>query len=165
MAIRAPEVVREAWGERVVEAFVPWLIELVLEQGVPRDEYREVLSRLDSLEKDVSLIKEELSQTRAEFRQGQAQMRAEFRQNQAQMRAEFREDLGELRREMHERFDRVNERFDQMSERFIEMERHFEGRFEEMHHQMLVQTRWLIGSLAVIGTVISVLLAIAQFTP
>jgi len=28
-----------------------------------------------------------------------------------------------------------------------------------------VQTRWMIGSLAVIGTVISVLLAIAQFTP
>jgi hypothetical protein len=37
-------------------------------------------------------------------------------------------------------------------------------RFDEMQHQMLVQTRWLIGSLALIGTVISVLLAIAQFT-
>ena len=38
-----------------------------------------------------------------------------------------------LSSEMHERFDRVNERFD------------------DMHHQMLVQTRWLIGSLALIG--------------
>ena len=68
------------------------------------------------------------------------QTRAEFREDQAQTRAEFREDLGELRREMHNRFD-------------------------NMHHQMLVQTRWLIGSLALIGTVVSVLLAIAQFTP
>ena len=95
----------------------------------------EVLSRLDGLEKDVSFVKE-----------GQARMRAEFRQEQAQMRAEFREYLGGLRREMHERFDRLNKHFD------------------DMHHQMLVQTRWFIGALALIGTVVSVLLAIAQFT-
>ncbi|MBC8264891.1 MAG: hypothetical protein H8E47_12295 [Anaerolineales bacterium] len=100
----------------------------------------EVLSRLDGLEKDVSTIKELLFQTRTEFREEQVRMRAEFREDQAQMRAEFREDLGELRREMHDRFD-------------------------NMHYQMLVQTRWLIGSLALIGTVVSVLLAIAQFTP
>jgi len=56
-----------------------------------------VLSRLDGLEKDISLVKEE----------------------QARMRAEFREDLGELRREMHERFDRVNERFDDMHHQMI----------------------------------------------
>jgi hypothetical protein len=77
-----------------------------------------VLSRLDGLEKDISLVKEE----------------------QVRMRTELRGDLGELRREMHDRFD-------------------------NMHHQMLVQTRWFIGSLALIGTVVSVLLAIAQFTP
>ncbi len=133
MPVAMPQVVRQAWGEEVVTAFVPWLeeefYEIVREKAVPRDEYREVLSRLDLLEKDISLVKEE-----------QVRMRAEFREDQAQMRAEFREDLGELRREMHNRFD-------------------------NMHHQMLVQTRWLIGSLALIGTVVSVLLAIAQFTP
>ncbi len=133
MPVAMPQVVRQGWGEEVVEAFVPWLqeeiYETVKEKAVPRDEYREVLSRLDGLEKDVLAIKESLFQTRAEFRQ-----------DQVQMRAEFREDLGELRREMHERFD-------------------------NMHYQMLVQTRWLIGSLALIGTVVSVLLAITQFTP
>lgn len=140
MPVAIPRVVRQGWGEEVVEAFVPWLKEEIHEaleeKAVLRDEYREVLSRLDGLEKDVSAIKESLFQ----------------------MRAEFREDLGELRREMHERFDRVNERFDEMGARF-------DGRLDDMHHQMLVQTRWLIGSLALIGTVVSVLLAIAQFTP
>ena len=162
MPVAMPQVVRRGWGEEVVTAFVPWLkeelYEIVREKAVPRDEYREVLSRLDGMEKDISDIKESLFQTRVEFREEQAQMRAEFREDQAQMRvefreeqaqirAEFREDLGELRREMHERFDRMHERFD------------------DMHHQMIVQTRWLIGSLALIGTVVSALLAIAQFTP
>ena len=140
MPVAMPQVVRQGWGEEVVAAFVPWLKEeiheTVKEKAVPRDEYREVLSRLDLLEKDISFIKEE----QVKFRDDLGQLRAEFREEQVQMRAEFREDLGELRREMHERFD-------------------------NMHYQMLVQTRWLIGSLALIGTVVSVLLAIAQFTP
>jgi DNA anti-recombination protein RmuC len=151
MPVAIPQTVRRALGEEAVVDFMPWmerwLSESIKEKAVPRDEYREVLSRLDGLEKAISLVKEELTKTRAEFRQ-----------EQAQMRAEFREDLGELRREMHERFDRVNGRFDEMGARF-------DGRLDDMHHQMIVQTRWLIGSLALIGTVVSVLLAIAQFTP
>jgi hypothetical protein len=52
--------------------------------------------------------------------------------------ADLKVGVRELRREMHERFDRIC-------------------------YQMVVQTRWLIGALAVIGTVISLLLAIGQF--
>jgi predicted transcriptional regulator len=75
------------------------------ERAVPRDEFRQILSRLDVLERDV---------------------------------ADLKVDVRELRREMHELFDRI-------------------------YYQMVVQTRWLIGALAAIGTVISLLLAIGQF--
>ena len=106
----------------------PWLQEFVREHGMPRDEYRELLSRLDALEKDISLIKEEMSgpraepgpmgaalraelkQVRAEFRDQQAQMgaavraelrqmRAQLREEQGQMRAEFRQEQGQIRAE------------------------------------------------------------------
>jgi len=154
MPVAIPQTVRRALGEEAVVDFIPWmerwLSESIKEKAVPRDEYRELLSRLDGLEKDISLVKEE-----------QARMRAEFSEDQAQMRAEFREDLGQLRREMSERFAHVEERFDRVNEHFDRMHE----RFDDMHHQMIVQTRWLIGSLALIGTVVSVLLAIAQFTP
>ena len=117
-----------------------WLSESIKEKAVPRDEYREVLSRLDGLEKDVSLVKEE-----------QARMRVEFREDQVQMRAEFREDLGQLRREMHECFDGMNQ--------------HFESRLDQMSERMLVQTRWLIGSIALFGAILTIMMGIAQFTP
>jgi len=151
-AVQVPEVVREAWGEQVVTEFIPWLDAVIAEKAVPRDEYREVLSRLDILEHDISDIKV---------------------------------DVRELRREMNERFDRMNERFDQMNQhfeaRFDRMSERFDTRltrmehqtairfdqmnerFDQMYERMLVQTRWLIGSIAVIGTVISILLAIGQF--
>jgi chromosome segregation ATPase len=87
------------------------------ERAVSRDEFRQILSRLDVLERDVAALQA---------------------------------DVRELRREMNERFDRLY--------------REINERFDRMYHQMVVQTRWLIGALAVIGTVISLLLAIGQFT-
>jgi tetrahydromethanopterin S-methyltransferase subunit G len=158
MPIAVPETVRRALGEEAVVDFIPWmegwLTESIREKAVPRDEYRELLSRLDGLEKDISLVKEE-----------QTQMRAEFRQEQAQMRAEFREDLGELRREMHERFDRMNQCFDAMNERLDQMNQHFESRLDQMSERMLIQTRWLIGTIALFGTILTIMMAIAQFAP
>jgi uncharacterized membrane-anchored protein YhcB (DUF1043 family) len=117
--LEVPPILRQAWGNEVVDAFALWLTSVLEERAISRDEYRQILSRLDILEHDM---------------------------------ADLKADVQELRREMNERFDRVNERFDRMNERF-----------DQMYHQMVVQTRWLIGALTVIGTVISVLFAIAQF--
>jgi len=61
--------------------------------------------------------------------------------------AELRADLRELRREMNERFDRVNERFDRLNALII------------------AQTRWTVGTLALFGTIIAILVGIGQLTP
>jgi len=132
MSPRVPEAVRQAWGDELVAEIVPWLEQIVQEKAVPRDEYRQVLSRLEVLEHDV---------------------------------ADIKADVRELRREMNERFDRVSERFDQMNERFDRMGQHFETRLDQMSERMLVQTRWLIGTIALFGTILTILMAIAQFTP
>ncbi len=173
MPVAAPAVVRQALGEEVVVEFVPWVEQIVREQALPwieqivqektvsHDEYRRMLLRQDVLERNVAEIQEDLR----------------F----------LRDEIGDLRREMNERFDRVHERFDQMNAQFNErfdqmnaqfnerldrvnehlmsMERHMEMRFDQMSERMLVQTRWLIGSIALFGTIITVLLAISQFTP
>lgn len=143
--VRALPRLQEVLGEEGVDELVRWLDDRIAEQAVPRDEYREVLSRLDILEHYVSDIKV---------------------------------DLRDLRREMNERFDQMNaqwqERFDQTNaqwqKRFDQMYTRSEACFDQMHarfddiyERMLVQTRWLIGSPALIGTVVSVLLVIGQF--
>lgn len=154
MAIQTPEIIRRAWGDEVVAEAIPWIAQIAAEKGVPRDEFRQVLSRLDVLEHDVSDLKT---------------------------------DLRELRREMNERFDRMNERFDQMyqhfetlfdrqsrhietrfdamNERLDRMESRFDERLDQMNERMLVQTRWMVGTIALFGTLITVLLAVSQFAP
>jgi tetrahydromethanopterin S-methyltransferase subunit G len=127
-----------------------WLSQSIKEKAVPRDEYREVLTRLDGLEKDISLVKEE-----------QARMRVEFHEDQAQLRRETNERFGE----MNKRFDEINKRFDGMHQRFDEMNQRFESRLDQMSERMLVQTRWLIGSIALFGTILTIMMGIAQFAP
>jgi len=110
MPVRVPDRVREVWGDELVVELAPWFQEMIGEYAVPRDEYREVLSRLDRLEKDVSLIKEELAglrtemgklrdQLRAEYADGLAQLRAEFADGQAQLRAGFADGQPQVRAE------------------------------------------------------------------
>lgn len=57
----------------------------------------------------------------------------------------------------------MDQRFDKMDQRLNEMNREMNKRLDQMHDRMLVQSRWLIGSIALLGTVISILLAIGQF--
>jgi DNA anti-recombination protein RmuC len=163
MAIQVPQTVRQAWGDELVLEFVPWLEQvieektsprlerLVEEKAVPRDEYRQVLSRLDVLEHDVADIKENVRELRRE-------MRGEI----GDLRGEMRGEIGDLRDEMNRRFVEMGRHFE---ERFDQMNRHFEVRLDQMSERMLVQTRWLIGSIALFGIILTILQAIAQFTP
>ena len=184
MAIQVPQTVRRAWGEELVLEFVPWLEQvieektsprlerLVEEKAVPRDGYRQVLSRLDVLEHDVADIKENVRELRREMRGEIGGLRGEIGDLRAEMRGEFgnlRGEIGDLRGEMRGEIGDLRGEIgglrDEMNRRFVEMERHFELRFDQMSERMLVQTRWLIGSIALFGTILTILQAIAQFTP
>jgi len=138
MAFTLPRTVKEAWGEEAAADFVDWFETVLAERTVSRDEHRQILSRLDLLERDVSELKTEVR---------------------------------ELRREMNERFDRmhaeINERFDRMhtdiNGRFDRVYADMNERFDQMYERILVMTRWTVGTLALFGTIIAILVAIGQF--
>jgi GTP1/Obg family GTP-binding protein len=108
-----PSSVERTLGPEAAGDLSQWIEIIVVEHAVRRDEYREVLSRLDILEHNVANVKDRITN---------------------------------LHRTMDERFDRMNERFDQMYER------------------MTTMTRWTVGTLALLGTIMTILMAIAQFT-
>jgi len=158
MSPQVPEAVRRAWGDELVAEVVPWLEQMIEEKAVPRDEHQPILSRLEGLERDVTDLKAAIHQLRSEMNE---------RFDRLYHRSETRFD------QMHERFDQMNQRFevrlDQMNQRFEarldQMNQRFEARLDQMSERMLVQTRWLIGSIALFGTILTILMAIAQFAP
>jgi len=147
MPVQLPESLRRVLGEEAAPYFVSTVQEIVAEMAVPRDEYRQVLSRLDILEHDVADIKVEVRD----------------------LRREMNERFDRMNEQMNERFDRMSERFDQMYQHFETLfdrqNRHAETRFDQMYDRMLGQTRWMIATIAAFGTLITILLAISQFTP
>ncbi len=124
---------------------------LIREKAVSRDEYREILSRLDTLEREGALL-------RAEFRQ---EIQA-LRQEMLALHQTTLEQLDRYQAQAQERMDRMEARTQER------MDREFAAvheRLDRMYHQMVIQTRWLIGALLGFGTIITVLLAIAPFKP
>jgi len=115
-----PRNVREAWGEEVADDFADWLDHAFEVRTVHRDEYREVLSRLDVLE----------------------------------------ERFDQMETRVDERFDRVDDRLDRMDDRLDRMGE----KMDQMNDRILSMTQWLIGLLVAFGTMVTVLLGIAQFT-
>lgn len=78
---------------------------------------------------------------------------------------EYRSDqLEKNLNRLHQRMDRLSE---DMNKRFFESQQdnhsqflNLEKRISEVHHQMVIQTRWLLTGLLATGTIISVLLPV-----
>lgn len=132
MPISIPQSARETWGDRVAEDVAQWLDEHFQQRAVTRDEYREVLSRLDVIEERLDQIDGRLG--RIETRIDRVEDRID------QQSAEF------------------NQRLDQQSAQFNE-------RLDALHEQTRVMMRWTVGTIALFGTLITVLIAIAEFAP
>jgi len=163
--LEVPEVLRRGRGGEAAGAV--WLAGVLEERAVSRDEFRQILSRLDVLERDVAALQADVRELRREMNERFDRLYTEINGRFDRLHREINEMFDRWREEADERFDRfrggVDERFDrlhrEMNERFDRMGE----RMDRMYQQMVVQTRWLIGALAVIGTVISLLLAIGQF--
>lgn len=141
MISSVPEALRKSLGDEAAEALRWWIQETLKNNAVSRDEHRQILNRLDILEHDVSELRQEFKEFRTEVYQ--------------------RFDL------VNERFDRMNERFDerfdQMNKRFDERFYSVDERFDRIYERIGSMTKWTVGTLALFGTLITILLTIGQF--
>ena len=126
MPTSVPRSIRQAWGEEATEDFTRWFEESLRERAVMRDEYREVLSRMDGLDQRMDGIDQRMD--------GLDQRMSRLEQRMGRLE----EELSAFRRETDRRLDRIQE-------------------------AMRVQTRWTIGTISLIGTILAALLAIAEF--
>ncbi|MGM0706264.1 MAG: hypothetical protein ACQETP_10115, partial [Bacteroidota bacterium] len=155
------------------EDFTHWLDLLLSERAVPRDEYRAVQSRLDVLENEVRHL-------RTDMEDGFEQVDRRFVQIQEQFEVRFdqlNERFDRRAEQVDERFDRraeqVDERFEAMERRFDSVDRRldkmdakivrYDQRFDAMNATMMLMMRWTVGTIALFGTLITVLITIAEF--
>lgn len=136
MAAPFPETVQKVLGETAGRDLAHWVEDLVADLTVPRAEWNEASGRLIRVEQDIAGLKQDV---------------AGLKDTLVDTRAELRD----LRREMTERFDRMgadfNARFDRLG---IELNKH-----------LAAQTRWTIAVMALFGSLITLLLGIAQLRP
>ncbi len=145
---KIPPSVERSLGAEAAADLSQWIEIIVVEHAVRRDEYREVMSRLDILEHDVADLKDRVANLQRIMDERFDRMNAEMNERFDRMNQRF----DRMNAEMNQRFDRMNERFDRMNERF-----------DQMYERITTMTRWTVGTLALLGTIVAILLAIAQF--
>ena len=142
-----PSSVQETLGDPAADDFARWLETYVEERAVMRDEYREVLSRLDQIDERFERVEGRIDETNERLDRMEGRFEKRFDQIDQRLNeqsAQLNQRLGEQSRQFNQRLDGVNERID--------------------HEQMRVQTRWTVGTIALFGTIVTVLLAIAEFS-
>ena len=170
MPTALPQSLRGAIGDEAADDLERWFDEALQERAVPRDEYREVLSRLDVLERDVGEVKSRVGEQRRETGELRREMNERFDQLNArfdQQSAQFDQRFDQMGAQFDQRFDQMgaqfDQRFDQVGAKFDQRLDGMNERFDRMHEQMRTMMRWTIGTIALIGVILSALLAIAEF--
>ncbi len=173
MPTSLPPTVKEHFGEDVAEDFARWLDETFQQRAVGRDEYREVLSRLDVLEEGLNHMDKrfDLLTEHVDERIDHVEEKFEARLTGMEERFEERfEQIDQRFEQIDQRFEQIDQRFEQVDSRFEGMETRFDKRFESMdtkldrmNDRILSMTRWLIGLVALFGSLVTALLAVAQF--
>ena len=155
----SPRSVREHFGEQVAEDFSRWFAENVEYELVTKSEYRKILSRLDAIDERFAVIDEQFEKVDERFEHVDERF--------DQMEDRFNERFEQV----DQRFEQVDQRLEQVDQRFESMEERFDKRFEgmdakldRMNDRILSMTRWLIGLVALFGSLVTALLAVAQFT-
>lgn len=201
--VEIPASVREALGDRATLDFLSWFVKAVPSVAVTREEFKEVVLRLEGVEKELKnmrgelIILKEVIDGRFEAIERRFEtlnarfdavheridtlrkdvderidslmrnvderidvLRRDMDERIDALRRSVGEQIDALRRDMDGRIDALRKGIDERSDSF---QRSIETRLDLIHERMLVQSRWLVGSIAILGTVISILLAIGQF--
>ena len=152
-----PPSVQETLGDPAAGDFARWLETYVEERAVMRGErpdreggstpgvYRKVLTRLDLIDERFERVDERFDHVEQRLDETNERL-DQVDQRLDEQSAQFNQRLDEQSRQLNERIDGVNERIDRL------------------HEQMRVQARWTVGTIALFGTIVTVLLAIAEFS-
>ena len=140
-----PQSVQETLGDPTADDLARWLDENFDQRTVHPDEYRTVLTRLDLVDERFERVDERFDHVEQRLDETNERL-DQIDQRLDEQSAQFNQRLDEQSRQLNERIDAVNERID------------------GLHEQMRVQTRWTVGTIALFGTIVTVLLAIAEFS-
>ena len=111
-----------------------WMRGIVNTESATKDQYQDLSFRLEGLKDEVHWLRGELTGFRTEVNQ-------RFDSFQASIDQRF----DSFRADMDQRLDSINERFDTMNER------------------ILSNMKWSVGTIALFGTIITILMAIFKF--
>ena len=137
---------KEKLGEDVVGYLDKWMREII--QSETKDQYTQILSRLDLLEARYEGISDEVYRLRGEMNG-------------------FRTEVNQRFDVIDQRFDAINDsinqRFDAMNNSINQRFDLVNQRFDVMNDRILSSIKWSVGTIAIFGLIITILMTVFKF--
>ena len=141
---------KEKFGEDVVKDLDQWIREII--QSETKDQYGQILSRLDLLEDRYEGISDEVYRLRGEMNG---------------FRTDVNQRFDAMNDSINQRFDVIDQRFDAMNDsinqRFDAMNNSISQRFDVMNDRILSGIKWSVGTIAIFGLIITILVTVFKF--
>ena len=147
-----PKSVEEKLGEKPSEDLIEWLEVFIKDRAVSRDEYREVLSRLDVIEHDVADLKEEVRLLRDEMNDRFDRMNESINDRFDRMNESINDRFDRMNESINDRFESINDRFDSINDRF-----------DRMNERLQSALKWMVGVTLGMGSLLAILMSIYRF--
>ena len=153
----------EKFGADVVEDLDIWVRGIVSSEAVTKDQFGQTIdgveNRLNVLDERIQNLSNDMVSFRTEVNQrflSVDQCFDSLHQRFDSLRSEMDQRFDTLRSEMEQRFDSfrsdVDHRFDNLNERFDKLTEH-----------MVSSIKWTVGTIALFGTIITVLITMFKF--
>jgi len=152
----------EKLGADVVEDLDFWVRGIVSSESVTKDQFGQIISRLDGLEDRIDGLESRMD------------VLDERTQNLTNEIAGFRAEVNQRFLSIDQRFDSIHQRFDsfrsEMEQRFdsfrSDIDKRFDSlneRFDKLTEHMVNSIKWTVGTIALFGTIITVLITVFKF--
>jgi len=153
------KLLEEHLSEAGIEALVQLVDERIQQHSVTKAEYHQILHRFDRVESRIENIDQRLES----LEKDSVLLRGELNT--------FRSDMDARIDRLHERMERMSGEFNarinqvgsELNERINQMSRELNGRMDQLNNRIDSMAKWTVGTIALFGTIISVLITVFKF--
>jgi len=144
----------EKLGADVVEDLDFLVRGIVSSESVTKDQFGQIIDRIDGLENRIDLLDERTQNLTNEI--------AIFRAEVNQRFLSIDQRLDSFRSEIEQRFDSFRS---EMEQRFDSFRSDIDQRLDAINERIVSSIKWTVGTIALFGTIITVLMAVFKFFP
>ncbi len=144
----------ELWGKETTREFAVWLESVIREKAITKEDYRELIAKIESLQGDLDELTERQEHISAEIENLKVEVETKL------------EELSNCVDQQQPVFEKIEGKIEEVNGRFFDLFDKFDGlneRLEKAATQNVTTMKWTIASFVGMAFLLAVLMSVYKF--